>query len=82
MTDTHREVAASDGLWKPIQTAPKDGTRILVYWPNCPMNIVHWSEFQQSWLFDFDDRKCNEPTHWRPRPTAPHVREDAQRRRE
>ena len=27
--------------WKPIETAPRDGTRILLYWPNYAYN---WNE--------------------------------------
>ncbi len=70
--------------WQPIETAPKDGSRIMV-WDGAPY-FVCWSEqceFAQfervpGWqLFECEDGfyscglRPDEPTHWRPLPSPP-----------
>ncbi len=52
--------------WQPIDTAPKDGTRILVVGADGYVTIAHWQE--TVWLDDsFDCPDCPE-THWMPLP--------------
>ncbi len=58
--------------WQPIETAPKDGTQVLVadagVWMACarhwPCNS-YWTEDVASAL------RLNEPTHWMPLPDHP-----------
>lgn len=59
--------------WQPIETAPKDGTKVLIYhirdkWMICaghwPCNS-YWSESYASNI------KLNNPTHWMPLPEPP-----------
>jgi hypothetical protein len=68
--------------WRPIETAPKDGTRILI-WPGCWP--THWEdeirfqdELHSGWLIV----DCEDPwytvfslpehvTHWVPMPEGP-----------
>ena len=62
-------------LWQPISTAPKDGTRIIVYRPNArgkyisKVGLDYWSEeLGDCWA------KSNfetQPTHWQPLPNPP-----------
>ncbi len=64
--------------WQPIETAPRDGTWILVIDPNSPMC---WAPYGFScWTSDYTGKEywCEEdtsdeifPTHWQPLPTPP-----------
>jgi hypothetical protein len=69
--------------WQPIETAPKDGTRVLAYWPDCYGNhsacqVETWfgpwakGNSQMVWqsAFEWADGH-NEPTHWMPLPAPP-----------
>lgn len=59
--------------WRPIASAPKDGTRVLLYRPNwAEHTVVAWyhalgSEWAAVNGFDV----AGEPTHWMPLPPAP-----------
>jgi hypothetical protein len=69
--------------WQPIETAPKDGTFILIYLGD-PWNKVEmarwydtWNNWQTDILPDYPEREevygigsCV-PTHWMPLPEAP-----------
>ena len=63
----------SVGEWQPISTAPKDGTRVLLYWP-------YWDQWPVVGMFDRFQRWVTEmavstegpgPTHWMPLPAPP-----------
>jgi len=69
-------------MWKPIETAPKDGTRVLI--EDRGIYIAYWSErcaFEQfktmpGWqIFDCEDGwysvAAEAPTHWMPLPAPP-----------
>ena len=65
--------------WQPIETAPKDGTWILVYKPfnlygfddsewYVDKYIVRWAD--ECWNISMDDIVVY-PTHWMPLPNPP-----------
>ena len=59
--------------WRPIDTAPKDGTRILAY-VHGEVDVIRWSISPlecETWRGG-DGRPLSEtPTHWRPLPAKP-----------
>ena len=69
--------------WQPIETAPRDGTRVLAWWPDAYDNgsavqvETWWGPFHGSalcgWQSAFEEAAAppHGPTHWRPRPAPP-----------
>ena len=58
--------ARGDG-WLPMESAPRDGSRILAWFSYGP-EVVNW---KYGWWHHKLDRECHEPTHWRPLPAPP-----------
>ena len=63
--------------WQPIETAPKDGTKILVCHIHYYSPITAWwssyhpnAKGKETWREDGSNYKLN-PTHWMPLPEAP-----------
>ena len=61
--------------WKPIETAPKDGTLIIVFRPRGNEHIPHvscdyWRKFESgpSWALS---NRYYPPTYWQPLPDPP-----------
>lgn len=71
--------------WQPIETAPKDGTPILIYAPRDelrPVREARWftaSAWRGWWAYD-GDRIVREVsvTHWMPMPEPPATYEPTQ----
>jgi hypothetical protein len=66
--------------WQPIETAPKDGTPILITRPTKfkveeGWHVVRWEDDEDWWVCHdgkFDTMlRGNEPTHWQPLPAPP-----------
>lgn len=58
--------------WQPIETAPKDGTEILVYAPGfCQTALWESYTFSEGWVNDSSGNWLNDPTHWMPLPEPP-----------
>lgn len=62
-----------ESAWRPIETAPKDGSTILVFRPRARRYPVvgtdYWSDrLGNCWARSPDDEQ---PTHWRPFPSPP-----------
>ena len=68
--------------WRQIETAPKDGTDIMVYFelPDLSKDwmrsvFVYWSKREERWNYSgraaSGYSKCYEPTHWKPLPPPP-----------
>lgn len=71
------------GEWQPIETAPKDGTRILLLRPEREPTCGRWDDEKYAnkpephWtddnarLWGRRDTKTRTPTHWMPLPKLP-----------
>jgi hypothetical protein len=75
-TDEQRERwrGHAKALWRPIETAPKDGTDILVYCgpASDPIwGIACWDEGAWRLWNDAEWRRHDWPTHWMPLPPLP-----------
>jgi hypothetical protein len=62
-------------VWNPIETAPKDGTPMLLCWWQdeadvLPVTSGFWSRLSEHWFSETSGHKCN-PTHWMPLPAPP-----------
>lgn len=58
--------------WQTMESAPRDGTWILAYWPTMPMTtyprVVFWDD---GWICTDRDMGEYFPTAWMPLPAAP-----------
>jgi Protein of unknown function (DUF551) len=54
--------------WKPIETAPKDGTCVIVA---TETRIVGEAFFSRKWCWQDGDTMVAKPTHWMPLPAPP-----------
>lgn len=62
--------------WQPIETAPKDGTRIIFWGPNLAVAEGEWLSGKwaghptEGWYRTNQSPRVR-PTHWMPLPDAP-----------
>jgi len=64
-------VAVLEG-WQPIETAPKDGSRVLTYRSGFLENMaVAWYSMNLDAWLPVNGSAWPEPTHWMPLPAAP-----------
>lgn len=63
--------------WRPIETAPKDGTRLLGYYPQnedyIRVGVIQWMKprgYDYHWTWD-GSWMPDDPTHWQPLPEPP-----------
>jgi hypothetical protein len=57
--------------WKPIETAPKDGTTIITWEPDGKGVYFEWWD-EDSWYYDEEwGNGSKNPTHWMPLPEPP-----------
>ncbi len=57
--------------WKPIGSAPKDGTEILASTINGHVQVVWWEAYRSSGEWFHSDDGYTWPTHWMPLPEPP-----------
>lgn len=61
--------------WRPISEAPKDGTPLLLLWPDAAekMAVMWWDEYVENWQGYYDGINPGylPPTHWMPLPPPP-----------
>jgi hypothetical protein len=57
--------------WQPIETAPKDGTRVMVFCPDRGVMEARFNQTYGRWGDPVYSEWDCEPTHWMPLPPAP-----------
>lgn len=57
-----------DDGWQPIETAPRDGSFVLIACGD--VYKARYDEIEDMWFFDVDGCAVD-PTHWRPLPAPP-----------
>lgn len=59
--------------WQPIETAPKDGTAVLLFTPGKGRWIGSFEKRKPEWKLAgvSDDPRPERPTHWHPLPPPP-----------
>lgn len=73
-TDAGLTARVLSSEWQPIETAPKDGAWVLVYWPTMPITIYPKTAFNCGDEYGWDtpdDYGQVYPTHWMPLPAPP-----------
>lgn len=66
--EVHRE--QTQGGWRPIASAPKDGTDMLLT-DGQYRRVGYWAKRINAWSIDFAGGGLNMPTHWVPIPPDP-----------
>lgn len=70
--DKYKEIrdalAAALPKWQPIETAPKDGTLILVREQRCSGLAIRWDN---GWKYESGHTSWLDPEHWMPLPAPP-----------
>jgi hypothetical protein len=64
--------------WQPIETAPKDGTDVLVWWPDWmaqPIRVANFEVRHRCWVTG-SGSSAQPPTHWMPLPQPPSAEGD------
>ena len=57
--------------WQPIETAPKDGTRVLLVIDHGEWGDKVWTGlWADGWIISYG-KTSNKPTHWMPLPVPP-----------
>lgn len=73
--------------WRPIETAPKDGTTFLAYQAEEGVDFFHWQDFgadstapkgwRDSFIHVYPEGSENGPKHWMPLPVPPAAEQEA-----
>jgi hypothetical protein len=76
-----RGVPPKVGEWRPIETAPKDGTSILVVEHDGDIHLARYAEPDPGWMHEWQARdedhgyraswETSELSHWTPLPKPP-----------
>lgn len=66
-------IAALTSQWQPIESAPKDGTPVLVDHPAWHSRVLpgEWDENLSAWRVDGFGFPATQPSKWHPMPAPP-----------
>lgn len=62
--------------WQPIESAPKDGSRVIIYDPDIPsekgiVTEALFDSWRETWTDTVETYLRYNPTHWMPLPEPP-----------
>ena len=57
--------------WRPIETAPRDGTEVLANTSGLGRVVVYWDDEESQWGTGLGYLDRDAPTHWMPLPLPP-----------
>ena len=57
--------------WRPISTAPRDGTEVLADTSGLGRVVVYWDDEESQWGTGLGYLDRGAPTHWMPLPPSP-----------
>lgn len=57
--------------WQPIETAPKDGTKVLFFWPDGGVSLGDANKLRKAPKYYDRSEPWKSPTHWMPLPKPP-----------
>ena len=57
--------------WRPISTAPRDGTEVLADTSGLGLVVVYWDDDESQWGTGLGYLERGAPTHWMPLPPPP-----------
>lgn len=71
--DKNPSAHTSVGDWHPIETAPKDGSHVLLYCDYYGIGRCVWEGWRNVWRSDDPNHGIGfpQPTHWMPLPDFP-----------
>ena len=64
------QAAQAEG-WRPIETAPRDGTEVLANTSGLGRVVVYWDDEESQWGTGLGYLDRGAPTHWMPLPPPP-----------
>lgn len=68
---TLREAGIVYPEWQPIETVPKDGTRVILFTPPYGAGSGHWDDGCEAFIKHFTLYRSAKSTHWMPFPAVP-----------
>jgi thioesterase domain-containing protein len=76
IADAITEAVQREAAWQPIETAPKDGTVVLLHvtclsQPFTVTALYKRDDYWEGWVSSYEHEDVADPSHWQPLPAPP-----------